>query len=78
MSAVTETPIRVGNTWAQVNVPAGDAKPLIRIIEITGPPTLSSPVNYRVVRNDAHPHRVGKHSSIRSSELRRKYRAVAG
>lgn len=77
MSAITETPIRLGDTWAQVTVPAGEKKPLIRVIEITGLPTPSSPVNYRIVRNEAHPHRVGKHASIRRSELRRKYRAVA-
>lgn len=49
-------------------------KVMVREIEIIGRPTPSSPVNYRILRNDAHPHRVGKTASIRQSELRRKYR----
>lgn len=65
-------PIRLRSRWTQrVQTPAG--KILTREIEIIGAPTLSSPVNYRILRNDAHPHRVGKTASIRRAALRAKY-----
>lgn len=76
MSSAPETPIRVGDEWVQVNFEPGDPKPVIRLIEITKLPTPSTPVNYRIVRNDAHPHHVGKQGSIRRSELHRKYQPV--
>lgn len=76
MSSAPETPIRVGDEWVQVNFEPGDKKPVIRLIEITKLPTPSTPVSYRIVRNDAHPHHVGKHASIRRSELHRKYQPV--
>lgn len=72
----TEAPIIVGQMWEQRVVVPGEKKPRVRVIEITGKPTLSTPVNYRIVRNDAHPHRVGKHASIRRGDLRAKYRTV--
>lgn len=74
MSAVTER-IKVGDKFQQTAVDR-DGKRYRRVIEITGAPTLSSPVNYRIERNDAHPHRVGKHDSIRRADLERKYRAI--
>lgn len=73
----TVKPIKVGTKWQQVVRDVVDDKKLIRVIEVIGAPTLSSPVNYRILRNDQHPHRVGKTASIRKAELRRKYRAVA-
>lgn len=73
--------IKVGDRFKQtvriVDQETGKERKLIRIIEVTGRPTLSSPVNYEIVRNDAHPHRVGKFASIRRSQLERKYRAVS-
>lgn len=54
-----------------------DDRGMTRIIEIIAAPTLSSPVGYRVVRNDTHPHRVGRTASIRVADLHRKYEAVA-
>lgn len=71
-----ESAIKVGDTWRQVAV-WPDGRKRQRVIEVIGRPTLSSPVNYRILRNDSHPHRVGKTGSIRQSELRRKYRPVS-
>lgn len=73
--AVTTERIKVGDRFTQISQ-RRDGKPLTRVIEVTGRPTPSSPVNYRILRNDAHPHRVGKHGSIRKADLARKYRAA--
>lgn len=68
--------ITVGTRWKQTLVgPKGKLQK--RIIEIIAAPTLSNPVGYRVVKNDAHPHRKGKTGSIRVNDLRRKYEAVS-
>jgi len=67
--------IAVGDQFAQVFAQRDGVKRM-RVIEVIGAPTPSTPVNYRVIRNDAHPHRVGKTASIRKSELERKYRAL--
>ena len=72
----TVQPIKVGTKFRQTAV-GRDGERFVRVIEVIGQPTLSSPVNYRIVRNDAHPHRVGKTASIRRADLRRKYGAVA-
>lgn len=72
--AGTVKPIKVGSLWNQRTV-LPDGTRLLRVIEIIGAPTLSSPANYRIVRNDGHPHREGKTASIRRGDLRRKYRA---
>lgn len=72
----TVAPVRVGSTWEQKTM-SPDGKVLTRRVEVIGAPTLSSPVNYRILRNDAHPHRVGKAASIRKSDLRRKYVPVS-
>lgn len=72
MGVHTEAGIKVGEKWEQV-VTLPDGSSQVRVVEITNPPTLSMPVSYRIIRNDAHPHRVGKHASIRQSEFRRKY-----
>lgn len=74
MTVDTFDRIKVGDRWAQVtsiyrDEEDGSLKQRIRVIEITGRPTLSSPVNYRIVRNDEHPHREGKHASIRAADL---------
>jgi len=71
-----EAPIKTGTRWEQTTIgPKG--KKLKRIIEITAEPTLSNPVGYRIIRNDAHPHRKGKFASIRVADLRTKYEAVS-
>lgn len=76
MNTVTETPITVGSRWEQTLVgPKGKLQ--TRVIEIISAPTLSSKVGYRVVQNDAHPHRTGKTASIRVADLRAKYEAVS-
>ena len=74
MSAVTER-IKVGDQFKQIAV-LPDGSEQVRVIEVIGAPTLSSPVNVRIVRNDAHPHRVGKSTSIRRADLEREYRAA--
>ncbi|QOC24812.1 hypothetical protein IC744_16250 [Microbacterium hominis] len=71
-AAGTVAPIRLRSRWTQ-RVQTPDGKILIREIEIIGAPTLSSPVNYRIRRNDAHPHRVSKTASIRRADLHAKY-----
>lgn len=48
----------------------------IRVIEMLSAPSLSSPAAYRILRNDAHPHRVGKTGSVCRVDLERKYRAA--
>lgn len=73
--AGTVAPIKVGTKWEQIVV-RRDGSRAKRVIEVIGAPTLSSPVNYRILQNDLATHRVGKASSIRRSELHRKYRAV--
>lgn len=72
MSAVQTSRIQVGDRFQQITVLRNGTE-LRRVIEVTGRPTPSSPVNYRIERNDAHPHRVGKHGSIRRADLERKY-----
>lgn len=74
-TTVTVKPVRIRSSWEQRILNRKTGETLIRIIEIIGKPTLSSPVNYRIIRNDAHPHRAGKTASIRRSELHRKYQA---
>lgn len=74
--------IKVGDQWEQTTtVPdphnKDQATQLVRVIEITSIPTPSMPVGYRIVRNDKHPHRVGKTGSIRRFDLHHKYKAVA-
>lgn len=72
MGVHTEAAIKVGEKWEQVvSLPDGESQ--VRVVEITNPPSLSMPVSYRILRNDAHPHRVGKLASIRQAEFRRKY-----
>jgi hypothetical protein len=69
----TATPqIKVGDKFKQITE-LPDGTRFKRVIEITGRATLSSPVNFRILQNDRHPHRAGKHGSIRTSELLRKY-----
>lgn len=75
MSVTTER-IKVGDRFQQTTVDRKTGERYRRVIEITGAPTLSSPVNYRIERNDRHPHRAGKHGSIRRADLERKYVAV--
>jgi hypothetical protein len=75
-STITEHKITVGSRWAQT-LPGPKGKLQKRIIEVIAAPTLSSPVGYRVIRNDAHPHRKGKTASIRVADLRAKYEAVS-
>lgn len=72
----TTPAIRIGTLWTQ-RVRDREGKILTRVIEVITRPSLSVPVGYRIVRNDAHPHRVGKTGTIRVSDLRRKYEAVA-
>lgn len=74
-AVVTTDRIQVGDRFVQTEHDP-DGKAITRVIEVTGRPTPSSPVNYRIVRNDAHPHRVGKNGSIRKADLARKYRAL--
>ena len=76
------TGIKVGEQWEQIDSrpdPQDATKRIkeVRVIEITSIPTPSMPVGYRIVRNDKHPHRVGKTGSIRRFDLHRKYKAVA-
>lgn len=76
MGAVLDQPIKVGDKWTQTvqrRGTDGKVRTQKRVIEITGAPTLSSPVNFRIRRNDAHPHRKGKTGSIRRADLYRKY-----
>lgn len=71
-----EQPITRGSVWEQKIIgPAGTIQ--IRRIEIIAPPTLSSPVGYKILQNDAHPHRKGKTASIRVADLRRKFEWVS-
>lgn len=79
--AIVESQIKVGQKFEQINEVPDSKHPgkflkIKRVIEILGVATLSSPVNYRILRNDAHPHREGKAASIRVADLRRKYEAV--
>lgn len=74
-AAIMEPAIKVGDRFEQFTVLRNGSRN-VRVIEITGRPTLSSPVNFRILRNDMHPHRVGKTGSIRRSRLHRKYTAV--
>jgi hypothetical protein len=73
VSVGTFTTAKAGDKFEQVLV-RRDGKRLTRVIELISPPRLSSPAGYRILRNDAHPHRVGKFGSLRRSELERKYR----
>lgn len=72
MNVQTEARIKVGDKWGQV-VTRPDGSQQVRVIEIIAEPTLSTPVSYRIIRNDAHPHRKGKFGQIRRSDLRSKY-----
>ncbi len=73
--AHTVQPHAAGTHWKQTTVDRkGKAK--VRIIEIIAAPTLSSSVGFRVLRNDLHPHRVGKTGSIRRAQLTRNYEAA--
>ncbi|WP_295104409.1 hypothetical protein [uncultured Microbacterium sp.] len=72
MNVQTEAAIKVGDKWGQV-VTRPDGSQQLRVIEIIAAPTLSTPVSYKIVRNDAHPHRKGKFGQIRQADLRRKY-----
>ena len=73
-----ESKITAGQTFTQIRPGAGpDGQPLVRVIEIIAAPTLSAPAGYKVVRNDAHPHRAGKTGTIRVVDLLRKYQAVS-
>ncbi|SDG23083.1 hypothetical protein [Microbacterium sp. 77mftsu3.1] len=73
---IIEPAIKVGQRFEQfARFQDGSSK--VRVIEFIGRPTLSSPVNYLIIRNDAHPHRAGKTASIRRADLHRKYRAVS-
>jgi len=77
MQNIDTTPkLTVGTQWRQERF-GRDGIPQVRVIEIIGRPTLSSTVGYRVIRNDAHPHRINKTASIRVADLLRKYRAVS-
>lgn len=71
----TVHPANVGEKFGQITVTAA-GKPLVREIEIVQAPTLSRRGRYVIIRNDAHPHRVGKRGLISRAELARKYRAV--
>ncbi|MAM53393.1 hypothetical protein [Microbacterium sp. UBA3394] len=71
-----DQPIKIDSRWEQTTITHSGRK-LVRVVEVIGRPTLSSPVNLRIVRNDAHPHREGKTTSLRASVLRANYRAVA-
>lgn len=73
--STTENPIKVGTKWQQQTRNA-EGKILTRIVEVIAAPTLSTPVGVRIVRNDAHPHRKGKTTTLRAADLRRKYEAV--
>lgn len=75
MSARIVTTPKAGDTLQQIVVKP-DGSRQTRVIELLSAPSLSSPAAYRIVRNDAHPHRVGKTASIRRADLERKYRAV--
>jgi hypothetical protein len=77
MNDLTITPITVGSRWQQPLRPGPRGKKRLRIIEVISAPTLSNPVGYRILRNDAHPHRKGKIASIRVADLRAKYEAVS-
>ncbi|WDH77874.1 hypothetical protein PTQ19_10110 [Microbacterium esteraromaticum] len=73
---ITERKPTVGSRWKQSFVtPKGKLQK--RVIEIIAAPTLSSPIGYRIVKNDAHPHRKGKTASIRVADLHAKYEAVS-
>lgn len=77
MNSINLTPkLTVGTRWTQERF-GPDGKRLTRVIEIIARPTLSSPVGYRIVRNDAHGHRQGKTACIRVADLLRKYKAVS-
>lgn len=69
------TTAKAGDRLEQISVKR-DGTRLTRVIELLSAPSLSSPAAYRIVRNDAHPHRVGKTASMRRADLERKYRAV--
>ncbi len=76
MGAVLDHAIKVGDKWTQTierRGTDGKLRTQKRVIEITGAPTLSSPVNYMIRRNDAHPHRKGRTGSMRRADLYRKY-----
>lgn len=79
--AIVDAPIKVGQKFRQVTEIPNPKRPgkflkRTRVIEIIGAPTPSMPVNYRILRNDFHPHRKGKTASIRVADLRRKYEAA--
>jgi len=77
MNSIDLTPqLKAGTRWKQ-DLFGKDGKRQTRVIEIIAAPTLSSPVGYRIIRNDAHPHRKGKTASIRVADLLRKYTAVS-
>lgn len=75
MTVGTFTSAKAGDKVTQISVKR-DGTRLIRVIQLLSPLALSSPVAYRILRNDAHPHRVGKTASIRRADLARKYRAA--
>lgn len=75
MSVGTFTTAKPGDRLEQVSVKR-DGTRRIRVIELLSAPSLSSPAAYRILRNDAHPHRVGKTGSIRRVDLESKYHAA--
>lgn len=75
MSVGTFTTAKAGDKLRQIAVKR-DGTRLTRVIELLSAPSLSSPAAYRILRNDAHPHRVGKTASIRRADVERKYRAA--
>lgn len=74
----TDNPIKLDSRWEQVAVVQTPAGPVEhrREIKIIARPTLSAPAGYQVLRNTAHPHRVGKTGSISASRLRKLYAPV--
>lgn len=73
----TAHPIRVGSVWARSTPNPNGEKPFARRVEVIERPTLSRPATVKITRNDEHPHRKGKVTTITASKLRRDYEAVA-
>lgn len=69
-----QTYFNTGAMWAQSTLVVGREQPLVRVLEIVGPPTPSRRIKCIVRQNDAHPERVGKTVWIRRADLVRKYR----
>lgn len=73
-----DTPIKLNSRWRRADMiqRGGEYVELHREIRVIAEPTLSSPVGFKVVKNDAHPHRRGKTGSMKVSKLLAMYEPV--